>query len=266
MSHLQERVALITGGASGIGKGIVERFAREGARIVVTDVDVARGVDVASSVDGIFVRCDVTVESDISASVAAALDHFGRLDCYVANAGFAFAEGPITDLENELFEKDLSLLVRGVAFAMKHAIGVMRDQGGGSFITTSSVSALSAGMGPHIYSACKAAVNSLTRTVAYEEGVHGIRVNCVCPGSIATAFPAKRVGIDGDEERMRRLDDAIAAAWTPVIPLGRRGTSADIANAVAWLASDDAGYVTGQEIVVDGGMILGRTLPDVPDV
>src|SRR5690349_4889105 len=103
MSRLQGRVAVITGGASGIGKGIVERFAREGARIVVTDVDAERGESVASSVEGLFVRCDVTVESDVAESVVAAVDHFGRLDCYVANAGYAFTQGPITELENAPF-------------------------------------------------------------------------------------------------------------------------------------------------------------------
>jgi NAD(P)-dependent dehydrogenase (short-subunit alcohol dehydrogenase family) len=264
-SDLHGRVALVTGAASGIGRGVARRLAADGARVTVCDIDVEQGEQVALDVGGTFVRCDVTRPREIEESVASVLSREGRLDCYVANAGYAFSQGPISELREETFSKDVAVLLGGVAHAMRCVVPAMRRQGGGSFITTSSVASLAAGMGEHVYSACKAAVNSLTRTVAYEEGQYGIRVNAVLPGSIATALPAKLLGIE-DEERARRLDDAIAEAWSADIPLRRRGTPSEVADVVAWLASDQAAYVTGQSIVVDGGMVLGKTLPGVADV
>lgn len=265
MKRLQDRVAIVTGGASGIGEGICRRFAQDGATVFVADTDVDSGERVAAVVGGVFVRCDVTDEAAVAASIAAAVDGFGRLDCYVANAGFSFDDGPITELDVTAFDKTVALVLRGVALGMKHAARVMRTRGGGSIISTSSIAGLTAGMGPHVYSACKAAVNSLTRTVALEEGAFGTRVNAICPGSIETAMPARGFGIYGDKERMHRLDAAIAAAWEPSIALRRRGTPDDVAGAAVWLASDDASYVTGQAIVVDGGFALGRTLPAIAD-
>jgi NAD(P)-dependent dehydrogenase (short-subunit alcohol dehydrogenase family) len=256
---------MVTGGSSGIGEGIAVRFADEGAKVVVVDIDSARGEQVASQIDGVFLHCDVTNEADVANSVATCIERLGQLDCYVANAGFSFAQGTITELEEQSFDKTVALLLKGVAFGMKHAAQAMRAQGGGSITATSSVASLAAGMGPHIYSACKAAVNSLTRTVAFEEGAYGTRVNSVCPGSIQTPLPARLLGIADDEERVRRLDQAMSAAWASRIVLERRGTPADIAGAVAWLASDDASYVTGQAIVVDGGLTLGKTLPSFSD-
>ncbi len=266
MARLQDCVAIVTGGASGIGEGICVRFAQEGATVLVADTDVDAGERVASAVGGIFVPCDVTNESAVAASVAAAVDNVGRLDCYVANAGFSFDKGPITELDETAFDKTVALVLKGVALGMKHAARAMRSQHGGSIISTSSIASLTAGMGPHIYSACKAAVNSLTRTVAFEEGAFGTRVNTICPGTIETAMPARSLGIHGDTESMRLLDAAIASAWEPDIALGRRGTPADVASAAVWLASEDASYVTGQAIVVDGGFALGRQLPEIPDV
>jgi NAD(P)-dependent dehydrogenase (short-subunit alcohol dehydrogenase family) len=265
MGRLQGRVAIVTGGASGIGEGITARLAGEGAKVFVADTDATRGETVASSVDGVFVHCDVTKEDDVAASVAAATERFGRLDCYVANAGFSFAQGPIVDFDEVAFDKTVALLLKGVAFGMKHAARAMRAGAGGSIISTSSVAGLAAGMGPHVYSACKAAVISLTRTVAFEEGSYGIRVNCLCPGAIRTSFPARSLGVYGDEDLVTRLDEAIDLSWAPDIVLERRGTAADVAGAAAWLASDDASYVTGQAIVVDGGLVLGKKLAKLPD-
>jgi len=261
--RLRDRVTVVTGGASGIGEGIAARFAEEGAKVVVADVDAARGRSVAASVGGVFVDCDVTRETDVAGSVATALDRYGRLDCYVANAGFSFSDGPIIELDEEGFDRTVAVLLKGVAFGLKHAARAMRDRAGGSIICTSSISAMSAGMGPHVYSACKAAVNSLTRTVAFEEGAYGTRVNCLCPGSIATSLPARLLGLEHDDDRARLLDEALSEAWAPDIALRRRGTPSDVAGAAAWLASDDAAYVTGQAIVVDGGLALGKALADV---
>lgn len=266
MRRLKDRVAIVTGGASGIGEGICRRFALEGATVMVADTDVDAGEAVAADVSGVFLRCDVTDPAAVASSVAAALDGIGRLDCYVANAGFSFDAGPITDLDEAAFDKTVALVLKGVAFGMKHAAQAMRTRRGGTIISTSSIAGLTAGMGPHIYSACKAAVNSLTRTVAIEEGVFGTRVNAICPGTIETSMPARGLGIYGNEERTRRLDAAMAAAWEPSIALRRRGTPDDVASAAVWLASDEASYVTGQAIVVDGGFALGRTLPAITEV
>jgi NAD(P)-dependent dehydrogenase (short-subunit alcohol dehydrogenase family) len=263
--RFRDRVAMVTGASSGIGEGVAVRLAAEGAKVVVVDIDTERGAQVAAQVDGLFLCCDVTDDAQVADSVSTCLQRFGRLDCYVANAGFSFTQGTITEFEGQSFDKTVALLLKGVAFGMKHAAVAMRAQGGGAIVVTSSVASLSAGMGPHIYSACKAAVNSLTRTVAFEEGSHGIRVNAVCPGSIQTPLPARLLGIPDGDDRVRRLDEAMAAAWASSIVLERRGTPADIAGAVAWLASDDAAYVTGQSIVVDGGLTLGKTLPSFSD-
>jgi NAD(P)-dependent dehydrogenase (short-subunit alcohol dehydrogenase family) len=264
MSRLEARVAIVTGAASGIGEGIALRFAEEGAQVVVADIDADRGRQVASTAQGMFVACDASEEADLAAAVETAVRELGRLDCMVNNAGFTGVTGSITELDEAGFDRTVGLLLKGVAFGMKHACRVMRDQGGGSIISTASSAAVMAGLGPHIYSACKAAVVGLTRSVAFEEGAHGIRVNCICPGSIETPIASRTLGFYGDEELTARFNVAHAEAVVPHLALPRRGRPADIAAAAAWLASDDASYVTGQAIVVDGGLTAGKVLGGLP--
>jgi NAD(P)-dependent dehydrogenase (short-subunit alcohol dehydrogenase family) len=259
MGVLNERVAVITGAASGIGRGIATRFAAEGAKVVVADIDEDGGRLVAAQADGTFVPCDVTVEADLEAAVAAAIDGYGRLDCWVGNAGIGGVSGPITELDAAGFDQTVAVLLRSVALGMKHACRAMQaGNRGGSIISTSSVAGLQGGCGPHVYSACKAGVIGLTRTVALEQGPFGIRVNCINPGGVETAIfnrNATEFGLDPAE--VLRLVKASTSAQTA---LGRIGQPEDIAGAALWLASPDSAYVTGQAIVVDGGLTSSKPL------
>jgi NAD(P)-dependent dehydrogenase (short-subunit alcohol dehydrogenase family) len=261
---LDGHVAVVTGAASGIGEGIATRFADEGAKVVIADVDTAGGERVAKVVDGTFVECDVTCERDLAGAVDAAVRIYGGLDCYVGNAGLGGVRGPITDLDEEGFDQTVAVLFKGVAFGIKHACRAMHATGrGGSVISTSSVAALMGGMGPHVYSACKAAVMGITRTVALEQAPFGIRVNCINPGGIETPIFAKGLGVEGEEAALvtRFVAEGIAAR----VPAGRIGTPADIAGAALWLASPDSSYVTGQAIVVDGGLTSSKQILDLPE-
>jgi NAD(P)-dependent dehydrogenase (short-subunit alcohol dehydrogenase family) len=260
--RLQGKVAVITGGASGIGEGIATRFAEEGARVVVADVDRAGGERVAKEIEGRFVDCDVTRDADLARAVDVAVNELGGLHCFVANAGFGGVMGPITDLDEDGFDQTVAVLLKGVAFSMKHACRAMQPGGGGSIISTSSVAGLMGGMAPHIYSACKAGVIGITRSVALEQGPFGIRVNCINPGGIATPIFAKGLGLQDDPATAELVIQAVSSGVAARVPLGRVGTPADIAGAAAWLASDDAAYVTGQAIVVDGGLISTKPLFD----
>jgi NAD(P)-dependent dehydrogenase (short-subunit alcohol dehydrogenase family) len=255
--RLSGQVAVITGAASGIGEGIASRFAAEGARVVVADIDTEKGSLVAKQIDGTFVACDVTREADLAQAIDTAISTYGALHTFVGNAGLGGARGEITDLDEAGFDDTVAVLLKGVAFGMKHACRAMRtDRGGqgGSIISTSSVAGLVGGLGPHVYSACKAGVVALTRSVAQEQGPHGIRVNCVNPGGVETPIFSK--GLEG--EAAAHLTQRVASHVATVTPLGRIGQPADIAAAALWLASPEAAYVTGQAIVVDGGLICGH--------
>jgi NAD(P)-dependent dehydrogenase (short-subunit alcohol dehydrogenase family) len=253
MPALEGRVAVITGAASGIGRAMATRFAAEGASVVVADVDEPAGRAVAMEIGGTFVRCDVTVEADLAAAVATAVDGLGGLDCWIGNAGMGGVTGPITELDADGVDRTVAVLLRGVALGMKHACAAMQRTGrGGSVISTSSVAGLRGGCGPHTYSACKAGVIGLTRSVALEQGPFGIRVNCINPGGVETPIFARAFGATGsDADDVMRI---VVASTERQTPLGRIGQPADIAGAALWLASDDSAYVTGQTIVVDGGL------------
>ena len=259
MAELSGRVALITGGASGIGEGTARLFVEHGARVVLADMQEERGARVAESLGdhAVFQRTEVSNEDDVRAAVERAQSEFGRLDCVFNNAGFGGALGPIAELPVEEFDLTFAVLVRGVFLGMKHAAPVLRAQGGGSIINTASVAALSAGFGPHAYSAAKAAVVHLTRSVAMELAPDRVRVNCICPGYVATPLATNTVGRPDAETRAAapRLVDA---------PIPRPGQPDDIAQAALWLASEASSYVTGQAIVVDGGVSVGRSWADQP--
>ena len=268
--RLQDQVAVVTGGASGIGEGIVTRFAAEGARVVVADIDAAAGERVAKEVGGLFVECDVSEESQIAAAVDAAVSEFGGLDCFVGNAGFGGARGPITDLDAGEFDTTVAVLLKAVALGMKHACRVMQagpglPGRGGSIISTSSVAGLMGGMGPHVYSACKAGVVGITRSVALEQGPFGIRVNCINPGGIDTPIFAKGLGVQNDPEMSAAVSKLVSDGVAGLVALGRIGTPEDIAGAAVWLSSSDSSYVTGQAIVVDGGLTSAKKLLELPE-
>jgi len=260
MGRLEGKVAVITGGASGIGEASVRLFAAEGAEVVVADVQDERGGRLASELGVEYVHVDVTREDDVEAAVSHAVDVYGRLDCMFNNAGIAGAVGPIESVTVEAFDRTVAVLLRGVFLGVKHAAPVMRAQGGGSIINTASVAAVRTGYGNHVYSAAKAGVVQLTRSVAMELGEDNVRVNCVLPGFIPTPMIARARGVPLGEADGKL--GVITEAFRDAQPIRRPGHPDDIAKAALWLASDDSGFVNGHALVVDGGVSGGRMWSD----
>jgi len=260
MGRLEGKVAVITGGASGIGEASVRLFAAEGAEVVVADIQDERGGRLASELGAEYVHTDVTLEADVEAAVSHAVDVFGRLDCMFNNAGIAGAVGPIESVTVEAFDRTVAVLLRGVFLGIKHAAPVMRAQGGGSIINTASVAAVRTGYGNHVYSAAKAGVVQLTRSVAMELGEDNVRVNCVLPGFIPTPMIARARGVPLGEADGKL--DVIAEAFREAQPIRRPGHPDDVAKAALWLASDDSSFVNGHALVVDGGVSGGRMWSD----
>ncbi|WP_081235736.1 glucose 1-dehydrogenase [Streptomyces viridosporus] len=261
MHSLQGKVALVTGGASGIGAGICRHFVDAGAVVVVADVDEERGRGLAEELGeaAVFRRVDVTREEDIAAAVTDTASTRGRLDCLVNNAGrvgsWRFAE----DIPADEWDEAFRLLCRSAFLGIKHASRVMRDHGGGSIVNTGSVAGLRAGYGPHAYGAAKAAVVQLTRSSAVELAPCGIRVNVMTPGGVATRIVGHGAGLTGSA-----LDDSVERVRESLRdfqPVPRSGEPQDLAAVAAFLASDASSFLTGQEIVVDGGLSLGRAWP-----
>jgi len=254
MSKLAGRTAIITGGASGIGAATARRFVAEGANVLIADLQEDRGTALAeelgSEVAG-FRRVDVTKEDDIEGAVAEAVDRWGSLDVMFNNAGFGGALGPITETTVDDFDITFDVLLKGVFLGIKHAGLAMKPQGSGSIINTASVAGLRAGWSPHLYSTAKAAVIHLTTSTALELGADGIRVNCICPGIIATPLSTSNPNVT--EEQLDKFKTSLGRTQV----LGRVGVPDDIASAALWLASDDSSFITGEAQVVDGGANAG---------
>ena len=264
MGKLEGQVAVITGGASGIGEGTVRKFVAEGARVLIADISDDRGGSLAEELGSktSYLHTNVASEDDVAAAVGSAVDRWGRLDVIFNNAGFGGVSGPIDDLEMDAYTTTMDVLLKGVFLGSKHAVRHMKAQGtGGCIINTASVAGLQAGFGPVVYSAAKAAVAHMSRCLAVELAPFKIRVNAICPGVIVTNIFTNSLGIpEGMQEAMLPKIDSALATWAP---LGRSGIPGDIANTAAWLASDDASYVTGQAIVVDGGLTAGRQIAEL---
>ncbi len=258
MARLEGKVAVITGGASGIGEGTVRLFAAEGAKVVIADVQDARGERLAEELGTTtsYYHTDVSQEEEVRASIAHAVNKWGRLDVMFNNAGFGGVSGPIESTDMAAYDNTVGVLLRGVVLGMKHAAPVMKAQGTGCIISTSSVAGVGIGFGPHVYSAAKAAVIHLTKSVANELGEHGVRVNAICPGGIATPIFGKGMGLDADQADL--TIELMKARLAQGQPIRRSGLPQDIAEAAAWLASDAASFVTGHALVVDGGITTGR--------
>lgn len=254
MGRLDGKVAIITGGASGIGAGTVRRFVAEGARVLVTDLDDESGEALAAELgdNAAFLHTDVSKEEHVAAMMAEATDRWGRLDCLFNNAGFGGALGPISSTSVDDYDLTMDVLLKSVFLGMKHAGPIMAEQGSGSIISTASVAGLRVGYAPHLYSVAKCAVIHLTKTVALELGENNVRVNAICPGFIATPLAVGRP--DADASQIQQMRDAGEGSQV----LGRVGEADDIANMALFLASDESEWMTGQEWVVDGGFEAGR--------
>jgi NAD(P)-dependent dehydrogenase (short-subunit alcohol dehydrogenase family) len=263
VASLDGKVALVTGGASGIGERSVRLFVEQGARVVVADMQEERGRAVAASLGAAaaFEPAEVSREDDVRRAIGRTVERFGRLDVLFNNAGFGGALGPVDETPADEFDLTFAVLVRGVFLGMKHAAPIMKRQGAGSIVNTGSVAGLRAGHSPHAYAAAKAAVIHLTRSVALELAPHGVRVNSVCPGFIATPLAVNAVGSPDEAGAIAAARPRMAQAQ----PLERAGEPEDIAQAALWLASDAARFVTGQAIVVDGGLLAGQPWAEQPD-
>lgn len=256
--HLAGKVALITGAASGIGARCAERVVRAGGRCVLADMNEQAGQALADALGtgAHFVRVAVEQEAQVQAAVEAAVERFGALDVLVNNAGFGGVIGPLQDTPVQEWDLTYAVLVRGVFLGMKHALPVMKQQGSGSIVNVASVAGMTAGYSPHAYASAKAAVIQLTRSVAMEVAENGVRVNVVSPGFIATPLTTTTPG----GAPIRDARDGLAA----LAPLGRPGEVDDIADAVLFLAGAGGGFVTGQNLAVDGGLTSGRRWSEQP--
>jgi NAD(P)-dependent dehydrogenase (short-subunit alcohol dehydrogenase family) len=249
MDRLKDKVAVITGAASGMGKASAIRFAQEGAAVVIGDLNHQGGEAVIKEIRGfegraVFQRADVSVEAEVKNLIDKAIAEYGRLDIMFNNAGLGGAVGPIEKTAVEDWDRTLKVLLNSVFFGMKHSIPHLRKAGGGSIISTASVGGLRGGLAPHAYAVAKAGVIMLTQNVACEVGPDKIRVNCICPGLINTPLMNRRA--PGGEQ-------GVAQSLAPLQPIGRVGTADDIAAAALFLASEESYFVTGTAMVVDGG-------------
>ena len=248
--------AVVTGGASGIGRATALRLAEEGAEVWIGDIDSDGGQAVAETSNGRihFRHTDVCEAGDIAALIGAA-DAAGGLDILFNNAGAGGSRDKIDVISAEDWDRTQALLLRSVAMGIRHAAPLMAARGGGAIVNTSSVSALGSGYAPTAYSVAKAGVLHLTKVAAADLARHNIRVNAVVPGFITTGiFTAS---FDLDAEKQAVADAAIAGLAAKSQPVQRAGRPEDIAAAVAFLASEDAAFITGTHILVDGGMMIG---------
>jgi NAD(P)-dependent dehydrogenase (short-subunit alcohol dehydrogenase family) len=260
MGELDGRVAIITGGASGIGAATVRLFVESGARVVIGDLQSERGSALARELSPhvVFQHADVAKEDDVRTLVSRAESSFGRLDCIFNNAGFGGALGGIAETPVEEWDLTFDVLVRGVFLGMKHAAPLLRRQGG-SIVSTASAAGLIGGYSPHAYAAAKAAVMQLTKSVALELAEDRVRVNCICPGFIATPLALNTVG------KPESVMESRKSSMVQAQPIERPGEPRDIAEMALFLASDRSTFVTGQAFVVDGGFSAGRAWRDQPD-
>jgi len=253
VGRLAGKAALITGGASGLGRGIAERFCEEGSRVLITDVDEPGARRLAEHLGADWLPQDVAREADWVAATAAALERFGRLDVLVNNAGI-FSSCPVDETPLEQWQRTLDVNLTGVFLGCKHGVRAMKANPGGaagSIINLSSVVGLRGQLGGAAYGASKGGVRLLTKSVALENAAHGIRCNSVHPGVIDTPIMDPLFAASPDPEAMR-------AQIERSLPMGAMGEPArDIGNLAVYLGSDESVYVTGAEFVVDGGMTVG---------
>jgi len=259
MGRLQDKVCIVTGATSGIGKRTAEFFASEGARLVIAGRREEQGRAVAQSIGAhcSFVRTDVTLEADVKALIEFTLARHGRIDCLFNNAGGPAPVGGIEGIPADGFDAAIALLLRSVMLGMKHVAPVMTRQRAGSIINNGSIAGTRAGYSSSmIYSAAKAAVIHLSKCVAMQLGEHCVRVNSISPGGIATGIFGKALGLP--IEKAEQTAEALKAGLAGMQPIPRAGLTDDIASAAVFLASDESTFVNGLDLVVDGGVVCGR--------
>jgi len=264
MGILDGKVALITGAAGGIGRATSKLFIEEGAKVVMADIWDEMGEITAQELgqNAVYIHSDVSQESDIKNTINLAVEKFGSLDIVFSNAGNPGPGGAIEDVPTDEFDKTVAIHLRAAFLFMKHSIPIMKKQGSGCFLTTSSVAGFQQGMGSLPYSLSKAGIIQLTRIAAVELGIFGIRANAIAPGGIATGIFGQGMGIsrNGAEKMAELMKGTLAEGQA----IRRAGLPEDIANAALFLVSDSSSFITGETLKVDGGLLSGR-IPQDPE-
>ena len=249
---LEDKVAVVTGAANGMGRATALLFAQEGARVVIGDVDVLGGEAAAEEIraaggEALFVPCDVSREAEVRELIDTAQREYGGLHTIFNNAGIEQPVTPSSDVTEELFDRVMGINLKGTFFGCKHAIPLLKKTGG-TIVNNSSVSAFANVGGNIAYGSSKGAIMSLTRILAIEYARENIRVNAICPGVIDT--PMNQRNLEKSEDH-----DAVRQRWMSVTPLGRMGTPEEIARTVLYLASDMSSFTTGIGLLIDGGRV-----------
>lgn len=247
----RDKVALITGGASGIGKATALAFAEAGAKVVIADVLEKEGEEIARSIqdkanEAVFIKTDVSDTTQVRSLIEKTISRFQRLDCACNNAGIEGENALTAESSEENWDRVIAINLKGIWLCMKHELQVMVKSGGGAIVNMASVAGLVGFQGLSAYCASKGGVISLTQTAALEYAQHGIRINAVCPGIIRTTMVDRIIGGDPKKEEQ----------YTALEPIGRLGKPEEIAKAVLWLCSDEASFVVGHPMVIDGGFVI----------
>ncbi|MEV5835244.1 SDR family oxidoreductase [Nocardia sp. NPDC052112] len=264
--ELTGKVAIVTGGASGIGRTTVDKFVEEGARVVIADINSEQGAAVAAEYgpEVLFKQTDVADSAQIEELIAYTVEQFGGLHIMLNNAGIPtvmyphFLDDPLDD-----FQRVMAVDLLGVMLGTQHAARYMAANGGGSIINTTSIGGIQAGAGEATYRAAKAGVIHFTKCAAIDLAAHGIRVNCIAPGAIPTPIMGSTLAHLADADEMtQQLREAIKT----IRPLRREGSATDIAEATVFLAGDRSGYITGTVLPVDGGIVAGQAMNALADI